>query len=345
MSSDHDHLFKLIFAHPAEAAALARGVMPPEAARWLQLDALAPLPAETVDDALRVSLSDLLFTAPWRGGGHAQLMLLFEHQSSPDAELPLRALEYTVRVWRSTRAERQRLPVVFTVVVHHGPRPWSVARRLSELYDAPPVALAALGPMLPELKLCVLDLAALEDVELPGQGGGRLALLLLRHAHEGNLWALLGANWPLWLVLLAERGEHDGMGLLQYLWKRSDSAPPPALREAIQSSLSPPNREVFMGYGEQLVQQGIEIGERRGLEIGERRGLEIGERRGLEIGERRGEHRGRVAQVVELLTDRFGPLPGWALERVEGSDNAELRRVLREHATATSLESLLTRAS
>ena len=84
-----------------------------------------------------------------------------------------------------------------------------------------------------------------------------------------------------------------------------------------------------MGYGEQLVQQGIEIGERRGLEIGERRG----------------EHRGRVAQVVELLTDRFGPLPGWALERVEGSDNAELRRVLREHATATSLESLLTRAS
>ena len=337
MSSDHDHLFKLIFSNPAEAAALARGVMPPAAVEWLQLDALAPLSAESIDDALRVSLSDLLFTAPWREGGHAQLMLLFEHQSSPDAELPLRALEYTLRAWRITRSDRQRIPVVFTVVVHHGPRPWSVPRRLSELYDAPPAALAALGPMLPELKLCVLDLAALDDAELPGQGGGRLALLLLRHAHEGKLWDLLGAHMPLWWSLLHEHGEHDAMGLLQYLWRRSDDAPPQALREAIQASLSPPNREVLMGYGDRLIQQGIEIGERRGVEIGERRGVEIGERRG--------EHNGRVALAVELLSDRFGALPSWVHEHLQGADNDEIRRVLRELYGAASLEALVDRSS
>ena len=325
MSSDHDHLFKLVFSHPAEAAALARGVMPPEAVELLRLDALAPLPAESIDDSLRVSLSDLRFTAPWREGGHAQLLLLFEHQSSLDAELPLRALEYTLRVWRVTRADRRRLPVVFTVVVHHGPRPWSVARRLSELYDAPSDALAALGAMLPELQLCVLDLAALDDAELPGQRGGLLALLLLRHAHEGKLWDLLGAHMPLWLAFLAERGEHDGMGLLQYLWRRSDSSPPQALREAIQASLSPPNREVFMGYGEQLIQQGIEIGERRGIELG--------------------EHKGRVELAVDLLSDRFGTLPSWVLEHLQGADNQELRRVLRELHGASSLESLLARST
>ncbi|MBK9646335.1 MAG: Rpn family recombination-promoting nuclease/putative transposase [Deltaproteobacteria bacterium] len=326
MSSDHDHLFKLVFSHPAEAAALARGVMPPEAVELLRLDALAPLSAESIDDALRVSLSDLLFTAPWLDGGYAQLMLLFEHQSSPDAELPLRALEYTLRVWHLTRAERQRLPVVFTVVIHHGPRPWSVPRRLSELYDAPSAALEAMGPMLPELKLCVLDLAALDDAELPGQGGGRLALLLLRHAHEGKLWDLLGAHMPLWRSLLAEHGEHDAMGLLQYLWRRSDSAPPQALRAAIQASLSPPNQEVFMGYADQLQACRQECW-------------------GVEIGERRGEHNGRVAIAVELLTDRFGPLPSWAFEHLQGADNDELRRVLREHLGAPSLASLLERSS
>jgi hypothetical protein len=88
-----------------------------------------------------------------------------------------------------------------------------------------------------------------------------------------------------------------------------------------------------MGYAEQLIQQGIEIGERRGVEIGERRGLE------------RGEHNGRVAQVVELLTDRFGPLPNWAFEHLQGADNDELRRVLRAHLGAPSLESLLERSS
>ncbi|MBK9365520.1 MAG: hypothetical protein IPN01_04235 [Deltaproteobacteria bacterium] len=88
-----------------------------------------------------------------------------------------------------------------------------------------------------------------------------------------------------------------------------------------------------MGYAEQLIQQGIEIGERRGVEIGERRGLE------------RGEHNGRVAQVVELLTDRFGPLPSWAFEHLQGADNDELRRVVRAHLGAPSLESLLERSS
>ncbi|MEY3211466.1 MAG: hypothetical protein RIT28_1947 [Pseudomonadota bacterium] len=155
------------------------------------------------------------------------------------------------------------------------------------------------------------------------------------------MFTVLGAHMPLWRSLLAEHGEHDAMGLLQYLWRRSDGAPPQSLREAIQTSLSPPNREVFMGYGEQLIQQGIEIGERRGLEIGERRGLEIGERRGVEIG----EHNGRVALAVELLTERFGALPSWALEHLQGADKAELLRVLRDHSGAASLESLLARSS
>ena len=96
-----------------------------------------------------------------------------------------------------------------------------------------------------------------------------------------------------------------------------------------------------MGYAEQLIQQGIEIGERRSVEIAERRGVEIGERRGLE----RGEHNGRVALAVELLTDRFGPLPSWAFEHLQGADNDELRRVVRAHLGAPSLESLLERSS
>jgi hypothetical protein len=100
-----------------------------------------------------------------------------------------------------------------------------------------------------------------------------------------------------------------------------------------------------MGYGDRLIQQGIEIGERRGIEIG----VEIGERRGVEIGERRGfeigEHNGRVAFALELLSDRFGALPSWVHEHLQGADNDEIRRVLRELYGATSLEALVDRSS
>jgi hypothetical protein len=80
-----------------------------------------------------------------------------------------------------------------------------------------------------------------------------------------------------------------------------------------------------MGYGEQLIQQGIEIGERRGRELG--------------------EHNGRVAVAIELLSDRFGALPGWALEHLEGADNDELRRVMQQLHRAASLAALLDRSS
>ncbi len=92
-----------------------------------------------------------------------------------------------------------------------------------------------------------------------------------------------------------------------------------------------------MGYGDRLIQQGIEIGERRGVEIG----VEIGERRGVQIG----EHNGRVALAVELLSDRFGALPSWVHEHLQGADNDELRRVFRELYGATSLEALVDRSS
>ena len=91
-----------------------------------------------------------------------------------------------------------------------------------------------------------------------------------------------------------------------------------------------------MGYGDRLIQQGIEIGERRGIEIG----VEIGERRGVEVGERRGvqigEHNGRVALAVELLSARFGALPNRVHEHPQGADNGEIRRGLREPWGATS---------
>jgi hypothetical protein len=72
-----------------------------------------------------------------------------------------------------------------------------------------------------------------------------------------------------------------------------------------------------MGYGEQLIQQGIEIG----------------------------EHNGRVAVAMELLSDRFGALPSWALEHLEGADNDELRRVIQQLHGASSLVALLDRSS
>ncbi|MCK6521664.1 Rpn family recombination-promoting nuclease/putative transposase [Myxococcota bacterium] len=315
-NTPHDHLFKLVFSEPAELAPVLRALLPAPVAERLDLDQLIPSPTEQLDGDLRLRAPDLLYRAPWLGGGWAHLALVIEHQSSPDPLMPLRALRTTLRVWE--QAEGPRLPVVITVVITHGARPWSAPTRLSELYDAPPEAIERLRPYLPELGLLLEDLAVIPDERVPGDGGGKLALLLLRHAHDNKVWETLDANVPLFAEAVSVLGDSRAVGLLSYAMHVSDAPWDVALKQKLLPLLQTPEREKIMGYADRRFEEGLAVGEQRGITIGEQRGITIGEQRGITIGEQRGEQRGitigeqraerRLRQdlVTRLLRKRFG---------------------------------------
>ena len=92
MSNPHDSLFKSIFCDPAEVAGLLRDLLHRDVLDQLNLDELVALPAESINEILSSTSSDLRFRVPWRGGGHVELVLILEHQSTPDRTMPLRAL-------------------------------------------------------------------------------------------------------------------------------------------------------------------------------------------------------------------------------------------------------------
>lgn len=336
MSNPHDQLFRAIFSDSAEVAALVRDVFPPEVVGLMDLSAVEAQPSDFIDEALRAHLSDLRFRIPWRRGGHAHLGLLVEHQSSPDPEMPLRVLRYTLRAWEAAQAEPRppgRLPVVITLVVFHGPRPWSTPQALSELYDAPPEAIERLRPYLPELRLLLEDLTVAEDDAVPSDDGGKLALLLLRHAHRRDLWETLDAHRDLLRALLQRRGSLPTLQILRYVIDVSERAPSEALRRRLFQDLPRDVKEDTMTYADML------------REEGERRGLERGFERGLERGLERGEHRGRqgafVTSLTTLLEARFGPLPPWASTRVESLGEAEILACITQAVSAPDLDALL----
>ena len=335
MSNPHDQLFKAIFSDSTEVAALVRDTFPPEVVGLLDLSAVEAQPSDFIDDALRAHLSDLRFRIPWRRGGHVHLGLLVEHQSSPDPEMPLRVLRYTLRAWEAAQAEPRpagRLPVVITLVVFHGPRPWSAPRALSELYDAPPEALARLKPYLPEVNLLLEDLTLTDDAEVPSDDGGKLALLLLRHAHMNDLWETLDENGALLRALLRRRGSLPTLQVLRYVIEVSESAPSEALRRRLFQDLPRDVKEDTMTYADMLREEG----ERRGLERGIERGLE----RGLQLAAER-THGAFVASLTTLLEARFGPLPAWAAARVESLDEQAILACIAQAVSAPSLDALL----
>ena len=290
-NTPHDHLFKLVFSEPSELAPVLRALLPPSVAARLDLAQLSPAPTEQLDGDLRMRAPDLLYRAPWRGGGRAEVVFILEHQSSPDPSMPLRALRTTLRIW--DQAEGPRLPMVVTLLIAHGAKPWTAPLHVSELYDAPAEAVEGLRGALPELGLVLQDLAITPDEAMPGEGGGKLALILLRHAHKGNVWDALEANVHLFAEAVKRLGDSRAVGLLTYAMHVSDVPWERRLAAKILPLLQPQEREVIVGYADRRFEEGFALGELQGKEGG------------IAIGELRGELRARRQLVAQLYRQRF----------------------------------------
>ena len=123
----HDALVRAIFGQPQYAAEELRAVLPSAALAELRLDTLAPVEGSFIDEGLRASSADLLFSVNLRGGGSGFVYVLFEHQSTSDERMPLRLLRYQTRIWERHAAahpDEPRIPPIVPMLLHHGPKPW-----------------------------------------------------------------------------------------------------------------------------------------------------------------------------------------------------------------------------
>jgi hypothetical protein len=76
------------------------------------------------------------------------------------------------------------------------------------------------------------------------------------------------------------------------------------------------------------------MGEERGILLGEERGILLGEERGIQAGIQQGE-----AKILKRLISRhYGPLPGWAEERLAKASVDDLERWADRVLEAASIE-------
>ena len=142
----HDHLFQALLEDPHRAGILLREQLPAEVAERMT-DAPPQLEEGSfVDDELRPTRSDRLFTAGLKDGRSAFFYVLLEHKSEPDPRTPIQLLGYMSRIWeRYAGQDRERLrhlPPIMPLVIYHGRQPWNVAQSVLDCIDADPVILA-----------------------------------------------------------------------------------------------------------------------------------------------------------------------------------------------------------
>jgi predicted transposase YdaD len=323
----HDRLFRAGLSNPAAAAAFLIDRLPPEVAARIDWSTLKLEPGSFVDPDLRLSESDLLFSAK-ADGRDIGIYVLFEHQSTRDPCLPMRLLRYMVRIWHrweQNPANRPPYPQIISCVVAQNGSVWDVDPTLSSLFSFT-------GPddpmrrYLPDFLYELIQLAAIPFDAIRSTPDGVLTLRVLKAERSGEL-----LSDPIWDDELLAMVLIDTFHLIvSYLYSR-DSVDNDALLHKIKSIGSEPHRTAAMTLAQKLRQEGRIEGRQDGIQ------------EGFATGELRGRQEGTLSasrqSVLEALDLRFGPIPDGLRDSLEAiADPEKLRALHRAAIVSDSLE-------
>ena len=336
-----DPIYKRLYAFPEMVADLLRSLLP---AADFDIDAasLQKLPAEYVADDYRQRRGDTV----WRldaHGGNLHVLVLLEFQSTDDATMALRVLEYTAMLYRELVREGALgpdglLPPVLPLVLYNGDAPWRSATQARDLVAPTGPALAQFQP---SQRHVVLDErhAPADDSQLDDLTRAMVLLEQSRSAAEldraaefleGPLRALGRGRDELWQAFA------DWLTILLWRLERGAGA---AADEGAPRKLS--FKEVRMTLADRVaewpkpyIRQGREEGRKEGFSLGREEGISLGREEGI------------VQQRVMLrhqAAARFGAATADRLARALAAetDPARLSKVGQAIVRCASAEELL----
>jgi len=263
----HDKLFRTVFADTEEAALFLREHLPAALSERLDWPSLALIETSFVDEALRESESDLLYTVQMKESEvRAFLYLLFEHQSKPDPWMRFRLLKYMCRIWDESfkqRPEQSELPPILPVVFYQGERAWLPSTEFADLFPAAEREQS----FLPRFAHYLIDQSGLAPEQVTGGLKARVAQLLMMAAVRAQVREALQAAAPLMAQLTRTGGIDYVAVFVLYLAATQERRVVTEFATEVHR-YAPGTGGDMLTYAEELRQEGLQ----EGLETGEIKG-------------------------------------------------------------------------
>ena len=311
----HDKLFRTVFSNPETAAAFLRAYLDSELVALTDWSTLQTQPGSFIDEQMKGSEVDLLFTAKVHGED-AHFYFLCEHQSREDPLMALRLLTYMVRIWTSEargQPSQPRLTPIIPVVVAQDNRVWKTSTKFHDLFRLPAEKWEEVRAFTPDFAFRLLQLVEQPFESIQGTPDGKLTLRALKAQAVGQLlgdavWEAsllreVSASALRWFVLYTLNEDVDK----ERFWSRVEKLPRTDLPQEI------------MTLAERVRNEGWE--------------------KGLETGREEGRLDALHGAVCSLLEVRFGLVPEGLREELAFIREVErLDALLRQAIRCVSLE-------
>jgi len=137
MLSPHDKLFKKSLENPEAAEHFVKRYISVDILDLIQLQTLKLEQNSFVDDDLKSSASDVVFSVKTVQAKKAYLYFLIEHQRKPEKMMPFRLLKYMIRLMEvdGVKNKTATLPLVVPFVIYNGESRYPYSMDLLDLFD------------------------------------------------------------------------------------------------------------------------------------------------------------------------------------------------------------------
>lgn len=217
-----------------------------------------------IEESLSKKYSDIVYGIETKEYGKGFVYILIEAQSTVDYWTALRLWKYTLLLCERHKEKRNKLPLVYNLVIYNGKQVYNAPRNLWDLFTN---SVMAKKLMMEDYQL--VDLQAMSDNEIVKKKHIGMLEYILKHIYERDmiqLWEQFLANFNHVIMLDKEKGYIYLKSFLWYTDAKISKKQQPRLVQVFDKYLSPQHKDNIM---KTIADVYIDEGKRKGKREGE----------------------------------------------------------------------------
>lgn len=255
-----------MMSHPTLARELFCAYFPVVLRDAIQWDSLALCKETFLDEDMKESATDVLYSTKLIAGGAAYLYMLCENEGRIKQDLPIRFLEIQCQIYRMHLKQHPNtpLPIVYPILIYSGVPKWNAPLGLGEMYGEH----HALAHALAHERCLFIDVIRIPDPVMRQQQWAGLMTFVMKHRKMRDFAAFMEAVLSQLNKLEGTNtlGRELGRTVLYYIVETTGFDNRERFTELCRTYLSENLKGDIMTIAESWVQDGMQKGMQKGMQ-------------------------------------------------------------------------------
>lgn len=259
----HDSLVKTIMTDPIAAQEFLEYYLPVDFKNLVDLSKITVEQESYIEESLNKKYSDIVYKISTKREEKAFVYVLIEAQSTIDYWTALRLWKYTLLLCERHKKGKDKLPLVYNLVIYNGKEVYNDPRNLWSLFTD---SVMANKLMTEDYRL--VDLQAMSDDEIVKKKHLGMLEYMIKHIHMRDmikLWKKFLTEFKHIIILDKEKGYIYLRSFLWYTDAKLSKQKQPELVEVLNKHLLPQGKDTIMKtIADTYREEGIKIGKAEG---------------------------------------------------------------------------------